>query len=320
MLDENSNLILMPVRTDSKGYIHVYLHPYGEYQVHRLVGYLFIHNKNVIKNTFINHINEFKKHNNRFTNLEWCDNQKNVNYGTRNKRAGEKLKSNKNNKKSVNNKIIICININTNKIINFNSMTEASKVTNISLTKIFNMCTIEKDTIFKGYKFKYFDDNNEYKQKYAKNKNEPIVQLDYNFNFQKIFICNDDIKDTYKDISCTYIFKSCCSKGQIMHYNSRWMFLEDYNELLKNKNKEIIIPKIEIVLLTERKKFKKLYLNAFDLIDDGYNINSAIKFCKHKNKRCKDRCWMFLSEYLQFKNIESLDQLKPEDISINAMN
>lgn len=57
--------------------------------VHRLVAEAFIENtKNFSQ---VNHINEDKK-DNKVENLEWCNNKYNCNYGTRNKRVGEKVK------------------------------------------------------------------------------------------------------------------------------------------------------------------------------------------------------------------------------------
>lgn len=56
--------------------------------VHRLVAMAFIPNPNELP--LINHKNE-NKADNRVENLEWCTQQYNVNYGTRNKRVSEKL-------------------------------------------------------------------------------------------------------------------------------------------------------------------------------------------------------------------------------------
>ncbi len=53
--------------------------------IHQLVAQAFIPNPNNLPE--VNHIDEDKS-NNRVDNLEWCDRKYNINYGTRNKRAG----------------------------------------------------------------------------------------------------------------------------------------------------------------------------------------------------------------------------------------
>lgn len=73
----------------SCGYLHVGLHEGGKQKncyVHRLVAMAFIPNPNSLPQ--VNHIDEDKT-NNSVNNLEWCSARKNVNYGTRNKRASE---------------------------------------------------------------------------------------------------------------------------------------------------------------------------------------------------------------------------------------
>ena len=201
------------------------------------------------------------------------------------------------------------INVIENNEIIYDSITIASRQTKISKVKIYNMCTIQKDLIFKNFKFKFVNEDQFIKR--PKIIYEPIIQLNYDYELQRVFICTDDIKDICKSANIHLILKSCKSNGAIMHYNSRWIFLKEYNKAF-NVN---IVPEIKIVLLTERLKFKKLYTNAFDLISDGFNINSAIKHCKHKSVSNKDRCWMFLDDFLKFKNINSLNELGAQDIS-----
>ena len=74
---------------DGKGYLYVKLYyapqKHKMFKIHRLVGKHFIPNPNNYSQ--INHKDENKK-NNCVDNLEWCDNQYNNSYGTRNIRAG----------------------------------------------------------------------------------------------------------------------------------------------------------------------------------------------------------------------------------------
>ena len=78
-------------RNHKHGYLHVALRKNGIRKnklMHRLVAEAFIPNpKNFLE---VNHLDENKK-NNCVENLEWCDTKYNVNYGTRNNRAGNKI-------------------------------------------------------------------------------------------------------------------------------------------------------------------------------------------------------------------------------------
>lgn len=78
-------------RTDKDGYLDIALFKNGKrkrFKIHRLVAQAFIPNpKNLPQ---VNHMDEDKQ-NNRDTNLEWCTNKYNVNYGTNRNRAAEKM-------------------------------------------------------------------------------------------------------------------------------------------------------------------------------------------------------------------------------------
>ena len=70
------------------GYLEVYLRLPGSkktFKVHRLVAQAFIENPDNLPQ--VNHIDE-NKENNCVTNLEWCNNDYNIHYGTALKRMG----------------------------------------------------------------------------------------------------------------------------------------------------------------------------------------------------------------------------------------
>ena len=125
------------------GYLHVSLSKDGKSKtcrVNRLVAMAFIPNPDNLPE--VNHKNEDKT-NNRVENLEWCSKLYNINYGTGIKRRAEKQS-----------KPIIGINKVSGLILEFPSISEASKQTGISLGGICECCTSKRNSI-KGYYWFY---------------------------------------------------------------------------------------------------------------------------------------------------------------------
>lgn len=127
-----NNTKIMKSRTDCKGYKRIQLSKNGKpktYKVHRLVAIAFIPNPNSLPQ--VNHKNEVKD-DNRASNLEWCTNKYNCNYGTRSRRQGESIKGVNNSQAR---KVML---VNTGKI--FNTVTEASNKYNVHRSAIAKCC------------------------------------------------------------------------------------------------------------------------------------------------------------------------------------
>lgn len=114
---------------DYKGYLYVNLYNKNgmkSIKIHRLVAKAFIPNPNNLSQ--VNHKDEDKK-NNDVSNLEWCSSIYNVNYGTGHKRSC-------NTRRKCCTKAIVQYDLKGNIINEFFSLSEASRVLNISLGSI----------------------------------------------------------------------------------------------------------------------------------------------------------------------------------------
>ena len=141
------------------GYYMVYLSNRGStksFLVHRLVGMAFIPNINNLPQ--INHKDECKTHNSVWinldgsidfekSNLEWCDNKYNSNYGTKRQRIAEKLSRPV--QKYGTDGFLIC---------EYPSAMEASRQTGLSVSRIVDCCNGRKKSVTGGgYFWKYKD-------------------------------------------------------------------------------------------------------------------------------------------------------------------
>lgn len=174
-------MILKP-QTSKKGYLQVSLCKSGKqktYKIHRLVAEAFIPNSNNYPQ--VNHIDEDKT-NNRDTNLEWCTNIYNSNWGTRNLRVANK-----------NSHGVYAIDKN-GVYTHYNSESEASRILNISVQSI-NAVVRKRHhrKSYKGYVFisdKIFDANNIYdymrfekgEKVTIKNKTDNNIDIFYSYS------------------------------------------------------------------------------------------------------------------------------------------
>ena len=162
-----------------KGYMQVMLSKNNKQvnaKVHRLVAIAFIPNDDPVNKTTVNHKNEDKL-DNRVENLEWMSIADNTNYGTRNKRAGVKLKtlvrtpehcaniSKAKKGKSVpqqvlnaatlaNSMPVECYTLDDKFVCRYGSIAEAYRVTGICKTSIRRVCHVGHG-IAGGYKWKF---------------------------------------------------------------------------------------------------------------------------------------------------------------------
>ena len=133
-----SGKILKP-RTNNSGYLMVRLYKNGiwrDFLLHRIVSTAFIPNPD--KKLQVNHLSEDKT-NNSVENLEWCTAKENNNYGTKNKRASEKLS-----------KPVLCVELNQI----FPSLTEAAKHFNVTQSNLGSVLAGRSKTAG-GYHWEY---------------------------------------------------------------------------------------------------------------------------------------------------------------------
>lgn len=117
--------------------------------IHRLVSKAFIENpKNL---PCINHKDECKT-NNKASNLEWCDQLYNINYGTANERRSKILINRKDESKPV-----LCFDKNGNFINEYPSLIEATRKTGIDEGNICRVCSGERKSAGK-FVWRYKDD------------------------------------------------------------------------------------------------------------------------------------------------------------------
>lgn len=326
-LKEDGNLYLIGVY-NTNGYKKCRIkinNTFYEYRVHRLIAYLFVYNDDIVNKTDINHKNEFEKFNNKVSNLEWATPKQNANYGTKNERDSMTQIINNQKRTTVSKHIgvkrddvkrkVKVINIQTYEVFEFDSIYETAITLNIPKHIVNKYC--QRNSIYNNeFKFEYNDDLGIVKRKLRTKGLEPIIRLNNEYQFENFYLYRSLLEDKYK---IQFVIDACLCKGNSIYYGSRWMFLSEYNRYLKDNNQDIItISPISIVrVATCGYKFMKLYTDLYDLINEDIDIDHVIRSC-NKNHNFSTLIknhytWMYLEDYLRYKNYNSLDELTKND-------
>ena len=162
----NSKKRILKGGKDGNGYPYVNLWKEGKvkmHKIHRLVAQAFC--KNPKGYTEVNHIDE-NKENNCAENLEWCSRSYNTNYGTRNQKAGEKLKGRKFSEETIKKmaeskkKPVYSINKKSGLITYWESATDAGRLLGIDSSHISSCCK-GKQKSSGGYYWHYASESEE---------------------------------------------------------------------------------------------------------------------------------------------------------------
>lgn len=291
ILDLNNNMNLCYVY-NNRGYRILWIDgDHSAYRIHRLVGLLFLENNDPKYKKFIDHISTIRN-DNRLNNIRWVTYHENNATKDRLEKQSKTIKESEAMRKAAdNNKIsVIRINLNTNEIKEYNSLTEAANDNNCKSYDIAHIIRGKQKPLQNIYSFKYKENNDEkIKEKNKRSIFQPIVRLDRDLNLIKIYYSTIYYKkDNINQLS--KIFQLCRNKD-INHTlcDSKWMYLKDYNKYLISKNLDPIKIDILIEMVTINTKIiRKKYTDLYDIINDGFNLDSVIKCCENDIKYCKN--------------------------------
>ena len=183
-------------KVNDNGYIRVYIFN-KTYAIHRLVALTFIENPE--NKEQVNHI-DGNKLNNAVSNLEWntCseNNLHKFQIGLGNNFTRK----------------ITQYDLQMNKLKDFSSIVEASKVLNIGKSNIKSVLSNYTKTAG-GYIFKYLEDKNYYEPVKLNNKGKNVIQYDLEMNVIKIF---NSIIESSKELN--------------IHKNNIWGVITNYRK------------------------------------------------------------------------------------------
>lgn len=229
---------------DGHGYMKVFLKKNGKMKspkVHQLVALRFIPNPDTEHKTQVNHIDEDKT-NNCVENLEWVTPSENVNHGTRNQRVAEKTGT-----------PIAQLDQFGNLVKVWESVRDAGRY-GFSTGSIWRI--INSPKIYRGYKWytweffatshpnvcfnnylnkKVCSFNSSYEKCYSETKRK-IVQLTKSGDFIREW---DSIADASRELGIhVQCINRCLAGTRKTTHGYKWMYIEDYREMVKKHNIE----------------------------------------------------------------------------------
>lgn len=132
-----------------------------QFKIHRLVAHMFVENPDPKEKICVNHINE-DTFDNRAENLEWVTYMENNHHKDRIQRIKKAREKNpwhhtKETKEKISHKVV-GINLQTNEIVSFNSITDASIFIGLKEPSSIGQCCRGKRKQVKGYRWMYLED------------------------------------------------------------------------------------------------------------------------------------------------------------------
>lgn len=189
-----------------------------EFLVHRIVAQTFILNP---KNKMCVNHKDGNKINNKFTNLEWTTHSENTQHAIDNKLSSIT-------------KSIIQFDLDMNIINEFNSINDASRKLNIIRQNISSVCK-NRNLTAGGFIFLFKDEYiSNKKHVIIKTNKKSVIQLDLNKNYIKSY---NTITSASKELNLqSSHISSCCKGKRITTGGFKFMYMDDYNNLINNIN------------------------------------------------------------------------------------
>lgn len=146
---------ILSKKIDSHGYVRYKLFKDGKEKYisgQRLVAFGFVKNPKPEKYNTVNHLDEDTQ-NNKWTNLEWCDDKWNLNWAScQKRRSAQRAKK------------VLQFDLNNNIVAEFESLPKAAKAIDCSITPIWRRCNCLDKTQYKNYYWRYADAINKRKR------------------------------------------------------------------------------------------------------------------------------------------------------------